>query len=289
MAEDMKGKVVLITGATQGIGLATAKALAPLGATLVLVGRDPQRTAEAVAAVKALQPAQEGASGGVEFLLADLSSMEAVRTLAAQFKSRFQRLDVLVNNAGGVFTKRELTVDGFERTFALNHLSYFLLTTLLLDVLKASAPSRIINVSSDAASGGRLNFDDVMGERKYRGFVAYCHSKLANMFFTQELARRLESSGVTVNAVHPGVVASGFGRNTPGFLKWGLSLVGGFMLTPEKGAGTSVFLATSPTVQGVTGKYFKKSKVATWPRPARNDEARARLWTLSEQLTGTRA
>lgn len=289
MAEDMKGKVVLITGATQGIGLATAKALAPLGATLVLVGRDPQRTAEAVAAVKALQPAQEGASGGVEFLLADLSSMEAVRTLAAQFKSRFQRLDVLVNNAGGVFTKRELTVDGFERTFALNHLSYFLLTTLLLDVLKASAPSRIINVSSDAASGGRLNFDDVMGERKYRGFVAYCHSKLANMFFTQELARRLESSGVTVNAVHPGVVASGFGRNTPGFLKWVLSLVGGFMLTPEKGAGTSVFLATSPTVQGVTGKYFKKSKAATWPRPARNDEARARLWTLSEQLTGTRA
>jgi NAD(P)-dependent dehydrogenase (short-subunit alcohol dehydrogenase family) len=276
----MSGKICLVTGATNGIGKAAAQALAQLGATVVIVGRNAPKTAQLVEEIRA-----SSGNNNVDSLLADLSSQQEVRRIADEFKSSYPHLHVLLNNAGGTFTTRQLSVDGIEMTFALNHLAYFLLTNLLLDTIKASAPARIINVSSDAHSGGKIDFDNLQGERSYSGFGPYGNSKLANILFTTELAHRLEGTGVTVNALHPGLTSTGFGKNNPGFL---MKIMGAVIpliaRSPEKGAATSIYLASSPQVQSITGKYFVDCKV-TQPAPQAADRTVARrLWDVSAEM-----
>jgi NAD(P)-dependent dehydrogenase (short-subunit alcohol dehydrogenase family) len=277
---NMSGKICLVTGATNGIGKAAAQALAQMGATVVIVGRNAPKTAKLVEEIRATSGNQN-----VDFLLADLSSQQEVRRLAEEFKSKYSHLHVLLNNAGGTFTTRQLSVDGIEMTFALNHLAYFLLTNLLLETLKASAPARIINVSSDAHSGGKIEFDNLQGERSYSSFGPYGNSKLANILFTTELACRLEGTGVTVNALHPGLTSTGFGKNNPGLLMKIMGVVIPLVgRSPEKGAETSIYLASSPEVQGITGKYFVDCKV-TQPAPQAADSATARkLWDVSAEM-----
>jgi NAD(P)-dependent dehydrogenase (short-subunit alcohol dehydrogenase family) len=279
MAEWIEGKVCLVTGATQGIGLAAARALAQKGAQVVLVARDPTRGQAALEQVRTVATGKPP-----ELLLADLSSMAQVRKLAADFKAGHSRLHVLLNNAGAIFTERQVTVDGFERTFALDHLAYFLLTRELRDVLVASAPARVINVASDAHLGGRMRFDDPMMEKGFGGTQAYMQAKLANILFTRELARRLAGTGVTANALHPGGVASGFAQDAKGWFKWVWTLATPFLLTPEKGARTSIFLASDPSVAEVSGKYFARRRPRRPSPAARNDEDARRLWELSERL-----
>jgi len=275
----MQGKVCLITGGTNGIGKSTAHELARMGATIVIVGRNAQKTSQVVEEIRA-------ASGNntVDSLLADLSSQQEVRRLANEFESKYSRLHVLLNNAGAVFMQRQLSVDGVEMTFALDHLAYFLLTNLLLDKIKASAPARIVNVSSGAHTSGKIEFDNLQGERDYSP-RAYDNSKLANILFTMELARRLEGTGVTVNALHPGFAATGFGRNNPGSLmKIIRTVVPLIARSPEKGAETSIYLGSSPEVQSITGKYFVDCKVSQ-PAPQATDSAVAKkLWDISAEM-----
>lgn len=272
----MNGRICLVTGATNGIGKATAQALAQMGATVVLVGRNAPKTAQIVEEIRA-------ASGNknVNSLLADLSSQQEVRRLADEFKSKYAHLHVLINNAGGFFMKRQLSADGIELTFALNHLVYFLLTNLLLDTLKASAPARIINVSSGAHTSGKIEFDNLQGERDYTP-KAYNNSKLANILFTTELARRLEGSGVTVNALHPGFVATGFAKNNGKVIAALVSILAPLVArSPAKGAQTSIYLASSASVEGISGKYFYDSRVIP-PAPQATDKVVARkLWDVS--------
>ena len=274
----MNGKICLITGANAGIGKVTALALARKGATVVMVCRDRTRGEAACADIKQLS-----GNPNVELLLADLSSQAQIRTLAAEFKSRHERLDVLLNNAGLYMATRTLTADSIETTFAVNHLAYFLLTHLLLDVLKQSAPARIINVSSGAHKRGKIDFNNLQGEQSYSGVYAYSNSKLANILFTRELARRLAGTNVTANCLHPGVVATHIFHSTPKVIDW---LVQMFAMSPENGAQTSIYLASSPEVAGVSGKYFYQQQ-EKMPRPAAlDDEVAGRLWTVSAQLTG---
>lgn len=273
-------KVCLITGANSGLGKITARELAKMGGTVVMVARSQARGEAALAKVQ-----QASGSNKVHLMLADLSSLAATRQLAEAFKAQYGRLDVLVNNAGAIFKDRQVSVDGYEMTFALNHLSYFLLTNLLLDLLKASAPARIVNVSSGAHMGGRINFDDLMLEKKYRSFAAYSQSKLANVLFTYELARRLEGSGVTANALHPGGVATGFGSGT-GLMGWVFKLIRPFLLTPEQGAETQIYLASSPEVAGISGKYFDKKKPVKSSQISYDTAVAQRLWQISKELTG---
>jgi NAD(P)-dependent dehydrogenase (short-subunit alcohol dehydrogenase family) len=222
----------------------------------------------------------------VEFITADLSTLAAIRQAATTFKQRNTHLHVLVNNAGALFFRRALTADGYEMTFALNHINYFLLTILLLDILKASAPSRIVNVSSGAHLDGSIDFENLQGEHHYRGMQAYGQSKLANVLFTYELARRLEGTGVTVNALHPGFIATGFASNNGPVYAFGMKLVGLFIRKPAQGAQTSIYLASSPEVEGVTGKYFFDSQ-AVDSSPLSYDQALAeKLWQVSLELTG---
>ncbi|HEY3364846.1 MAG TPA: SDR family oxidoreductase [Symbiobacteriaceae bacterium] len=277
---NMEGKLCLITGSTSGIGRETALALARLGAHVVLVARDQQKGEATVADIKA----QTGNSH-VDLLLADLSVQASVRQLADEFISRYGKLDVLVNNAGALLGKRRVSKDGLEYTFALNHLNYFLLTNLLLDRLKASA--RIINVASEASRmGGDIDFSDLNLADGYSSWKAYGRSKLANILFTYELARRLEGTGVTVNAMHPGGVATNFGTGNNAFMNAAMKLVRPFMLTPAQGADTVVYLAASPAVEGVTGKYWAKRKPIP-SKPVSYDEVVAkRLWQASVKLTG---
>ncbi len=279
----MQDKIGLITGATNGIGKAAALALARQGMTLVIVGRSPAKTQAVRDEIRAASD-----NGRVEMIVADLSAMAEVRRAAGEFLARFDRLDVLMNNAGAVFSERRETVDGYEMTFALNHLSYFLLTNLLLERLKASAPARIINVSSGAHRGATINFDDLHLRRGYGlgGFKAYSQSKLANILFTYELARRLAGSGVTANAMHPGFVATGFGRNNPGLMNAVMGLLHRFALTPEQGADTLVYLATAPEVEGVTGQYFEKRKPVRSSAVSYDESVARRLWEVSESLVG---
>jgi NAD(P)-dependent dehydrogenase (short-subunit alcohol dehydrogenase family) len=222
----------------------------------------------------------------VELLLADLSVQAQVHQLAEAVQRRFNRLDVLLNNAGALFTKRLVSADGLEMTLALNHLGYFLLTRLLLDTLKASAPARIINVASNAHHGARINFVDVQGEHHYGGWRAYCQSKLANILFTYELASRLEGTGITANAVHPGFVATGFGRNNRGLVALFMRLAQLTALSPERGAETLIYLAASPEVAGVTGKYFVNKRPVQSSPMSYHAATAQRLWQLSEQLVG---
>jgi len=282
MTHEMKNKVILITGATNGIGKATALALARKAATLVIVGRNPEKTRQVASEI-----AQQSGNPAVDFLLADLSVLSQVRSLAEAFKQKYSRMDVLINNAGSHFSNRQLTADGYERTFSFNHLSYFLLTHEFLDLVKGSAPARIINVSSAAHTLGPLNFDDLMSTNYgMMGFRAYSQSKLANIMFTYELARRLDGTGVTVNALHPGAVNTGFAKNNSGWMRFTMNLFGYFSLTPEAGALTSIYLASSPTVSGVNGKYFDKCKPVSSSPASYDQAAQQRLWALSEELTG---
>jgi NAD(P)-dependent dehydrogenase (short-subunit alcohol dehydrogenase family) len=278
--DPMKNKIVLITGATNGIGKAAALEIAKQGANLILVGRDKAKTETVANELR-------GASGNknIEFLLADLSSQRDIHKLAADFKAKHSRLDVLINNAGGFFDTRQTTVDGLEYTFAFNHLGYFLLTNLLLDTLKASSPARIINVSSGAQALGKIVWDDLQLSKNYGGMKAYYQSKLANVMFTYELAKHLINTGVTVNALHPGVVNSGFGSGVGGFAGFAFGLIKRFQaISPEQGADTVVYLATSPEVEGVTGKYFDKRKEKKTNPLSYDDAANKRLWEESAKL-----
>ncbi len=280
--ESMNGKTVLITGATSGIGEATALALAKRGARLVLVARNADRAAQTRTRIL-----QEARHYDVHFIMADLSSQDSIRELARRFQEKFDRLDVLINNAGGAWNKRTLTVDGLEMTFAVDYLAYFLLTHLLLDVLKASAPSRIINVSSAANLQGHIHFDDLQGEHLYQPYRAYGQAKLAGVMFTYELARRLQGTGVTVNCLHPGVVRTRIWRQEGSvLLKLFEKFYSLFMLSPEQGAATSVYLATARELTNVTGAYFDKQKAVASNPFSYDLQACKRLWTISENLTG---
>jgi NAD(P)-dependent dehydrogenase (short-subunit alcohol dehydrogenase family) len=275
----MNGKICLVTGGTNGIGKSTALELARMGATVVIVGRDAQKTSEVVQEIRA-------ASGNpnVDSLLADLSSQQEVRRLAKDFKSKYSHLHILLNNAGAVFMQRQLSVDGIEMTFALNHLASFFLTDLLLDTIKASAPARIINVSSDAHASGKIEFDNLQGERDFRP-SAYDNSKLANILFTVELARRLEGTGVTVNALHPGFVATGFAKNNGKVIAALVSIFAPLVArSPAKGAQTSIFLASSPNVEGMTGKYFYDSQVISAAPQATDMIVARKLWDASNEI-----
>lgn len=277
--QKLPGKVALVTGATQGIGRVTARELARAGATVVLVARDAARGAQVVSEIKTQTGNQD-----VSLLVGDLSSMADVRRIAAEFLGKHDRLHILVNNAGAMFSRREVTADGFERTFGLNHLSYFLLTNLLLDTLKKSAPARIVNVSSDAHKGARIDFDDLNAEKSFGSWKSYGQSKLANILFTYELARRLKGTGVTANCLHPGVVATGFGRNNGGLAGLFFRLGAVLLKTPEQGARTTLHLATSPAVEGITGKYWKDAREARSTRESYDEGVARRLWDLSAQL-----
>ncbi len=284
VAQSMAGKICMVTGANSGIGKVTATALAAKGATVVMVCRSRERGEAAQQEVIA-----QSGNDQVDLLLADLSSMASTRAMVDGFKARYDHLHVLVNNAGALFPTRQESVDGLEMTFALNHMGYFLPTVLLLDLLKASAPSRIVNVSSDAHRAGRVDFDDLQNEEKYRSFPVYSESKLENVLFTKELARRLEGTGVTVNALHPGFVRTNFGTNGAGngLLNAAVRLITKLIaITPEKGAQTSIYLATSPEVEGISGAYFSNKKAVSPASQAKDAEAAQRLWAESERLAG---
>ncbi len=279
----MAGKTVLITGGTGGIGRATAEGLARLGARVAVTGRDLARTRAAAAQIAATT-----GNSAVDGYAADLSSQAEVRRLAGEILDAYPRLDVLVNNVGGFWATRRVTADGLEHTFAVNHLAGFLLTNLLLDRLKASAPARIVTVSSGAQAMGRLDFEDLQGERHYSGQQAYNASKLANVMFTYELSRRLQGSGVTATVLHPGVVRTAFAAEDPSPL-WRvmIPLAKPFMKSPKRGAATSIYLASSPDVDGVSGGYFVNCKPKTSNKASYDTAAAARLWQVSEQLVAS--
>jgi retinol dehydrogenase 14 len=278
----MVGKIVLITGGTGGIGKATAIGLARLGARVGITGRDLRRAEQAAADIRT-------ASGNpaVDVFAADLSSQAEVRRLAADVHDAYPRLDVLINNVGGFWAHRHSTADGLEHTFALNHLASFLLTNLLLDRLKASAPARVVTVSSHVQAEGLIEFDDLQGSRNYSGQSAYSQSKLANVMFTNELARRLEGSRVTATSLHPGVVRTDFGAEDQAWFFTIISrVVRPFLWTPVRGAQTSIYLASSPDVEGVTGQFFVNSKPKTANQVAYDADMTARLWDVSASLVG---
>ena len=277
----MNGKAVLITGATGGIGRATALGLARMGAHVAITGRNRERTETAAREIHSAT----GAS--VEMFVGDLSSQADVRRLAAEVTRTLPRLDVLVNNVGGYWNHRHLSVDGVERTFAVNHVAPFLLTNLLMGLLKQSAPARVVNVSSGAHSMGTIAFDDLMGEKSYSGSRAYNQSKLANVLFTYELARRLEGSAVTVNALHPGVVRTAFGADDPGTMqRLFIPLARLFFKSPAAGAATSIYLASSPDVEHITGAYFVNRRRRNSAEASHDEEAAARLWQVTSDLAG---
>jgi NAD(P)-dependent dehydrogenase (short-subunit alcohol dehydrogenase family) len=274
----MNEKVVLITGATSGIGKLAAIRIAKRGPTVVIVARDPNRGKDAVNEI-----IQKSGNRSVDLLMADLASQAEIRRVAAEFLAKYARLDVLINNAGLAVGARTKNADGIEMTFAVNHLAYFLLTELLLDRLKASAPARIINVSSEAHRRVVPDFENLQGEKKFSGFAAYSITKYCNILFTYELSKKLQGSGVTVNAMHPGYLSTGIFRAAPGFVKFLVKLTAG---NPEKGGDALDYLAFAPELDGVSGKYFNgKREVAS--SPASQDRAAAeRLWKLSSELTG---
>ena len=277
----MQEKTVLITGATDGIGKQAAKEIAAMGAKMVLVGRSRDRCEQAVAEVIAFSR-----NADVDYLLADLSSMGEVKALAEVFRAKYDRLDVLVNNAGAGFVRRTWTVDGYEKTFALNHLAYFLLTHLLLDMLLESAPSRVVNTSSGSSYSGRIHFDDIFLKRFYFVHTAYAQSKLANVMFTYSLDRRLEGSGVTANVLHPGLVKTGIFRKVPkvGWLADKLILDLRKPIPVEEGAETLVYLATSPEVEGQSGHYYYKKKIRQTAPQSYSVDDQERLWELSKRM-----
>lgn len=277
----MAGRTVLVTGGTGGIGLATAVGLAEMGARVAITGRDPERAETAARRI--------GAAGAseVEVFLADLSSQAAARRLAQEVLAKLSVIDVLVNNVGGYWRSRHVTADGLERTYALNHLAPFLLTALLLERLKESASARVVTVSSNMHAVGKMDFDDLQGERSYSGGRAYNQSKLANLLFTYELARRLEGTSVTANALHPGVVSTSFGAEDPARLQHLLlPVMRPFMKSAGRGAATSIHVASSPELRTVSGQYFFKSRPKESSKRSRDTTAAGRLWQSSADLVG---
>ena len=271
----------MITGASSGLGRVTAMELARMGAILTLVCRDRSRGENTIAEVR-----QQTGNESVSLMLADLSSQKSIRALASEFLARGEPLHVLVNNAGVVNMKRTLTEDGIETVFAVNHLSYFMLTLLLLERIKQSTPARIVNVASRVHLSGTMNFDDLGGERRYRMMGIYGQSKLANILFTYELARRLEGSGVTVNCLHPGGVATGLGKNNGAVAKLLIPIIALFMRSPEKGAETQIYLASSPEVEQISGKYFVDCRPDKSSSESYDPAIARRLWDVSAQMTG---
>jgi retinol dehydrogenase-14 len=277
----MGGKVILITGGTSGIGKAAATALAGMGATVVITGRNEERGKRALQEIR-----EESGNDGVELILADLTVQDEVRRLAEELRERHKQLEVLVNNAGLVLSERTETPDGIETQLAINHLAPFLLTNLLLDLLKESAPSRIVTVSSDAHRWAKIDLDDLQSRKRYRGMQVYGKTKLANILFTYELAERLEGTEVTANCMHPGGVNTNFGNNQGGPMNLLFRLFKPFMRSPEQGADTLIYLASSPEVEGMTGKYLADRKVKATSDAAYDETTRKRLWEASEELTG---
>jgi NAD(P)-dependent dehydrogenase (short-subunit alcohol dehydrogenase family) len=271
----LEGRICLVTGGTRGIGFETARGLAELGARVILVGRDAQHGRRAV----------EALGNRAELLLADLSSQRSIHHLAEEVHRRHDRLHVLVNNAGALFPRRALSEDGVEQTLALNHLAYYLLTLLLLDLLRAGAPSRIVNVASQAHERGRVDFADLQSSHHYGGLSVYRASKLENLWFTYELARRLLGTGVTVNAMHPGTVGTDFGLAVPGWFKLVKTMLRPFFRSPREGAATAIYLASSSEVEGVTGGYFVDCRPRRSSPRSLDRSAHRRLWAASERLT----
>jgi NAD(P)-dependent dehydrogenase (short-subunit alcohol dehydrogenase family) len=277
----LAGRTVLVTGGTGGIGRATALGLATMGAHLAITGRDRERTEGAAREIRA------AGRGQVDVFVADLSSQSEVRRLADEVLQAYPRIDVLVNNVGGYWNTRHVTADGLERTFALNHLAPFLLTYLLLERLKQSAPARVVTVASNAHTTGQIDFDDLQSERSYSGSRAYSQSKLANVLFTYELAGRLQASAITANALHPGVVSTSFGAEDPGNVqRLFVPLTRPFMRTPAQGAATSIHLASSPDLDQVSGRYFANSKPKRSSKRSYDEATAARLWQVSTELVG---
>ncbi len=294
MAEDMKDKVVVITGATSGIGQVAAEKLAAMGARIVQVARDRERGQAAMNRLNQISP---GIAHTIFY--ADLSRLREMKRVAAEIAQAEPRIDVLINNAGAMFGTRQLTEDGLERTFALNHMSYFVMTQILRDRLAASAPARVVNTASDAHTSGTVDFDDLQSEKGFRfnltdwvryggpAFKVYARSKLMNILYTRELARRLAGTGVTANSLHPGFVATRFGDQTGGLIGFGVGIAKRFALTPEQGAETLVYLASSPDVASVTGEYFHKCHPATPSREAQDDDKAQRLWLETSKIAQT--
>lgn len=279
---DMGGKVVVITGATSGIGEVAADRLAARGARIVFVARDAGRGEATLRHLHAI-------AGGVEHraFYADLSSLDEMKRVAGEITASESRIDVLINNAGALFNSRKVTTDGLEMTFALNHLSYFVIANLLRPRLTSG--SRIVSTASDAHRGARLDFSDLQSTRSYSGFAAYGRSKLCNILFTRELARRLAGTGITANCLHPGFVATRFGDQSGGILSLAVRAAKTFAITPERGAETIVYLASSPEVSEETGGYFVKCRPAAPTAEARNDSDARRLWEISSELSGIAA
>jgi len=281
MSNSMDGKIVMVTGATDGIGLVTARALAEKGARILLVGRNEQKGARALHTIRQAVPGAE-----LAFHQADLSSMSEIRRLAGVLTETETRLDVLVNNAGGLFSHRQESVDGIELTFALNHLGYFLLTLELLDLLRAAPAARIVNVASKAHVGAKMDFDDLEFRNGYHARNAYRRSKLCNVMFTRALARRLEGSTITTNALHPGFVRTNFGgHGNPFYFRWavkGLMLAMGIGV--EEGAKTSIMLASDPALEGISGKYYSECAETNPTKTARDEAAGEKLWRISEEM-----
>jgi len=276
----MQGQVCVVTGATSGIGKAAAAALARQGAEVIVVGRDPGRAEATAAAIQA-----DGAPPP-KVEIADLARLDQVRALAGRLNQTLDRIDVLINNAGLVLNDRKVTPDGYEHVFAVNHLAPFLLTNLLRPKLTAPAPARVITVSSDAHTAARLDLDDPNLEHGWSSWRSYSNSKLANILFTRELARRLDGTGVTANCMHPGVVRTGFGRDARPLMRAGITIARPFMLSPERGADTIVYLASSPDVAAKTGGFYVKRQLRKPSAAACDDDTARRLWEISERLTG---
>ena len=279
----LEGRVALVTGASSGVGFETARELAMRGATVVILCRDAGRGEAARARIVA-----ESSNDRVELLLADMGVQAEVRRAAAEFRARHDRLHILVNNAGAIQRRRDLTVDGIERTFATNHLGTFLLTTQLLDVIRASAPARVVTVGSSSHAREPLDFADLETVEGWAGMRAYGRSKLANVMFSHELARRLEGSRVTSNAMHPGLVATNFGRGVR-WVRWGIAVARWFMVSPRDAGADVAYLATAPELEGVTGRYFVRREQQASSEFSQDEQAQQRLWTASEVLVARSA
>ena len=273
----MTGKVCIVTGANSGIGFAAARALAEMSAEVAMICRDKERGREAVAKI------EKAAGTAPRLFIADLGLMDDVRRVAGELNDAYPKIHVLLNNAGVLRRHREVNAEGREMTWAINHLGPFLMTNLLLDHIKAAAPARIVNVASTAHKSGHINFEDLEAKQKYAMWPVYSQSKLANILFTKELNKRLDGTGVTANALHPGVVATNLFTGAAGFFAPIILL---FLINPEVGAHTSIYLATSSEVDGISGKYFARAAPAPTAAAARDMEVAARLWQVSEQMTG---
>jgi NAD(P)-dependent dehydrogenase (short-subunit alcohol dehydrogenase family) len=278
---NLEGKVCVLTGSTSGIGRVAAERLARMGARLVLIARDKARGEAMMAELRAGAP-----RAAHSIYYADLLRLSEMKRVAAEIAAAEPRIDILINNAGALFSHRGVTEDGFERHFALNHVSYFVIANKLRERLVAAAPSRVVNTASGAHQGAKLDFDDLQLSRRYNGMTGYQRSKLCNILFTRELARRWSGTGVTANCLHPGFVATRFGDRSGGLLSYGVRIAKLFAISPARGAETIVYLASSPEVAGVSGKYFYKCKPVTPSREAEDDEAAKRLWAETSRLTG---